>query len=151
MHFGGALRFLRSSELDIVPLAGNFSEHDLQPLGQRGHRSIPRKDWKTSQSDLDCEPAAVVAGGPAACGLTAGALVVGVALGAEPVAVLPGRAGLVLPAGPVLAGGVELVLPPGVTPLAGVMPPAGALPGVALAGAVSGRRGRASGRAGLNL
>jgi hypothetical protein len=41
MRVGGALRFRGPSELEILPLAGDLSEHELQPLGQRGHRSTP--------------------------------------------------------------------------------------------------------------
>ena len=64
-------------------------------------------------------------GGPEAWGLIAGALVVGAALG-EPVAVLPGRAGVMLPAGVAVPAGVTL--PAGVAPAGKGLEAAGAPP-----------------------
>jgi hypothetical protein len=36
--FSGAARILGARELQIVALASDLGEHELQPLGQRGHQ-----------------------------------------------------------------------------------------------------------------
>jgi hypothetical protein len=39
--FSGAACVLGARKLQVVPLAGDLGEHELQPLGQRGHRTNP--------------------------------------------------------------------------------------------------------------